>query len=138
LEFRAVRPDIVLTHAAHDPYNMDHAKASEITLAARVFAQAHGFHPEVPIIGAPPVYGFEPHQSEMCDFKPTHYIDITEVFDKKLAAMKCMRTQQHLWEYYEQLAMRRGVQAVRNGGPKSIKQAEAFMTYYPYAGSRFP
>jgi len=137
-EFRAVRPDYVLTHSAKDPYNMDHESASQVTLSARVLAQAHGVLPDIPIIGAPPVYAFEPHQPEMCDFKPTAYVDITEVFDRKLAAMKCMTTQQYLWEYYEQLAIRRGVQAVRNGGKKSIKYAEAFMTYYPYVGPAFP
>lgn len=138
LEFRSVRPDYVLTHSAKDPYNMDHAKASEITLQARVLAQAHGFHPEIPVIGAPGVFAFEPHQPEMCSFKPSHYVDITDVFETKLAAMKCMRTQQHLWEYYEQLALRRGVQAVRNGGARTIKYAEAFETYYPYVGAALP
>jgi 4-oxalomesaconate hydratase len=137
-EFRVVRPDYVLTHSAKDPYNMDHETAAQVTLSARVLAQAHGMLPDIPIIGAPPVYAFEPHQPEMGDFKPTTYVDITEVFDRKLAAMKCMATQRHLWEYYEQLAIRRGAQAVRNGGKKSIKYAEAFMAYYPYVGSALP
>lgn len=138
LEFRAVGPERVLTHTARDPYNMDHDRASQVTLAARVQAQAHGFRPDVPILGAPPVFAFEPHQPEMCDFKPTTYVDITEVFDKKQAAMRCMATQQHLWEYYTALAIRRGVQAVRNGGSKSIKYAEAFHAYYPYVGNSLP
>jgi 4-oxalomesaconate hydratase len=137
-ELRAVRPDYVLTHAARDPYNMDHGTAAEVTLAARVRAQAHGVLPELPVIGAPPVYAFEPHQPEMCDFKPTTYVDVTSVFEVKRAAMKCMTTQQHLWTYYEELAARRGSQAVRNGGSRSIKYAEAFMTYYPYVGSALP
>ena len=138
LEFRQVRPDYVLAHSARDPYNMDHDRASQVTLVARVLAQAHGLHPEIPVIGAPPVFAFEPHQPEMCDFKPTTYVDITEVFDKKQAAMQCMTTQQHLWDYYTALASRRAVQAVRNGGPKSIKYAEAFQSYYPYVGAALP
>jgi 4-oxalomesaconate hydratase len=117
---------------------MDHGTAAEVTLAARVQAQAHGLLPDLPVIRAPAVYAFEPHQPEMCDFKPTTYVDITAVFDRKRAAMKCMATQQHLWAYYEELAVRRGVQAVRNGGSKSIKYAEAFMAYYPYVGSALP
>ncbi|MGH7266802.1 MAG: PIG-L deacetylase family protein [Candidatus Rokuibacteriota bacterium] len=137
-ELRAVRPDYVLTHAPRDPYNMDHGAAAEVTLAARVQAQAHGMLPELPVIGAPPVYAFEPHQPEMCDFKPTTYVDVTPVFDRKLAAMKCMATQQHLWAYYEELALRRGAQAVRNGGGKGIKYAEAFMAYYPHVGPALP
>src|SRR3990172_409409 len=45
-EFRAVRPDYVLTHSAKDPYNMDHETAAHVTLSARVLAQAHGVLPE--------------------------------------------------------------------------------------------
>ncbi|SRR5581483_432699 len=137
-EFRAVRPDIVLTHSAKDPYNMDHETAAEVTLKARVVAQALGMLPDIPIIGAPPVYAFEPHQSETCGFKPSFYVDITEVFPIKKKAMECMATQQYLWEYYEHVARRRGVLAVRNGGAKSTRYAEAFESYYPWAGPALP
>jgi 4-oxalomesaconate hydratase len=42
-----------------------------------------------------------------------------------------MEAQTHLWQYYTDLGRRRGTQAVRNGGDKSIKYAEAFQRVYP-------
>jgi hypothetical protein len=63
------------------------------------------------------VFLFEPHQSEYCGFMPNVLLDITEVWDKKLAAMQCMRGQEHLWDYYTDVGKRRGVQAKRNSGP---------------------
>jgi tetratricopeptide (TPR) repeat protein len=38
--YREVQPSVVLTHAARDPYNDDHAVAHAIALRTRVFAQA--------------------------------------------------------------------------------------------------
>jgi 4-oxalomesaconate hydratase len=67
----------------------------------------------------------------MCDFKPQVLLDITTVFDCKRRAMECMDAQEHLWEYYSQLALRRGTQAVRNSGNRAIKYAEAYQRIYP-------
>ncbi len=74
---------------------------------------------------------FEPHQPEQCEFKPQLLLDVTPVWETKQQAMKSMEAQTHLWEYYTDLAKRRGTQAVRNGGPKAIKFAEAFQRVYP-------
>ena len=63
---------------------------------------------------------------------PDHFVDITDVFDRKRAAMECMQAQEHLWRYYTELAQRRGTQAVRNGGRKTIRYAEAFQRVYPF------
>jgi 4-oxalomesaconate hydratase len=135
--FRRVQPDVILTHAARDPYNLDHALTHELVLRARMVAQAHGLPDrETKPLGASQVLAFEPHQPEQCDFKPDHLLDITSVFEKKHAAMKCMGgAQGHLVDYYVDLATRRGVQAVRNGAPKSVAQAEAYMRTFPTVGS---
>jgi 4-oxalomesaconate hydratase len=90
-----------------------------------------GYPSEAKHLGAPPVFHFEPHQPEMCEFKPQVLLDITYVFERKRKAMECMNAQEHLWEYYTQLALRRGTQAVRNSGKKGIKYAEAFQRSYP-------
>src|SRR4051794_37786287 len=37
---RRLRPSVVLTHSAADPYNGDHPRAAELALEARVLAQA--------------------------------------------------------------------------------------------------
>ncbi len=130
-EFRQVQPSIVLTHSFVDPYNTDHPEAANLTLQTRIYAQAAGYPADGPKLGAPPVFIFEPHQPEQCEFKPQVLLDITPVFDVKRKAMESMEAQEHLWEYYTDLARRRGVQAVRNSGRKLIKYAEAYQRIYP-------
>ena len=73
----------------------------------------------------------------MCEFKPQVLLDITPVFDRKRKAMECMDAQEHLWEYYTQLALRRGTQAVRNSGRKEIRYAEAYQRIYPQVTDQF-
>lgn len=131
---RDYRPDTILTHVSNDPYNRDHNMAHETLLRARMVAQAMGHKTENPPIGAPQVLMFEPHQPEMCGFSVDLLLDITDVFETKRRAMECMGAQRHLIEYYTDLAVRRGVQAVRNGGPKSITHAEAHSRLFPVVG----
>jgi 4-oxalomesaconate hydratase len=133
--FRELQPEIVLTHAMADPYNLDHPKAAEIALHARVLAQAPGVTGPGDVIGAPPVFSFEPHQSEVCGFRPDVLLDITSVWDTKCAAMNAVSAQSHLVDYYSDLGRRRGVQAQRNSGPNlglaKTTYAEAFQRVYP-------
>ena len=132
---RGAQPDVLLTHVADDPYNRDHNLAHETLLRARMVAQAQGHRTAAPPIGAPQVLMFEPHQPEMCGFTPNLLLDISSVFDRKRKAMDTMSAQQHLIAYYDELATRRGVQAVRNGGARSITHAEAHQRLFPVVGS---
>jgi 4-oxalomesaconate hydratase len=133
--YRRVDPAVVLTHPLSDPYNPDHPAAARMALQARVFAQAIGYDAPGEPLGAPPVFLFEPHQPEQCDFKPQVLLDITEVFAVKRRAMECLTAQQHMWDYYTDLARRRGVQLQRNAGPNlglpHDTMAEAYMRLYP-------
>ncbi|GAB3151187.1 PIG-L family deacetylase [Microbacterium neimengense] len=140
--YRRVQPTVVLTHPLHDPYNGDHPAAARMALEARVLAQAIGvansdgsFPTKETIIGAPPVFFFEPHQPEQCGFVPDVLLDITGAFDKKRAAMECLPAQKHMWSYYSDLAVRRGVQVKRNAGPNlglaHETMGEAYMRYFP-------
>lgn len=137
IEFRKFQPDFVLTHSLGDPYNFDHPEAANLTLKTRVYAQAAGYPAEGSKLGVPPVFMFEPHQPEMCEFKPQLLLDITPVFEIKRKAMESMEAQEHLWEYYTDLARRRGTQAVRNSGRKEIKFAEAYQRTYPQVAGEF-
>ncbi|WP_328420735.1 PIG-L deacetylase family protein [Streptomyces sp. NBC_00443] len=132
---RETQPDVVLTHPAEDPYNGDHPAANRMALEARILAQAIGYPGDGDIIGAPPVFYFEPHQPEMSGFRPEVLLDITEVWETKRAAMECLGAQQHLWDYYTDLAVRRGVQLKRNAGPNlglaHRTMAEAYMRPFP-------
>ncbi|MGW4982938.1 PIG-L deacetylase family protein [Streptomyces mirabilis] len=133
--YRDTQPDVVLTHPLDDPYNGDHPAAARMALDARVLAQAIGYPSEGEIIGAPPVFFFEPHQPEMCGFQPEVLLDITPVWETKRKAMECLAAQQHLWDYYTDLGKRRGVQLKRNAGPNlgltHATYGEAYMRPYP-------
>ncbi len=133
--YRRVQPAVVLTHPLADPYNPDHPAAARMTVQARVFAQAIGYDAPGDPLGAPPVFLFEPHQPEQCDFKPQVLLDITDVFGVKRKAMECLKAQPHMWDYYTDLARRRGVQLRRNAGPNlglaHSTMAEAYMRLYP-------
>jgi 4-oxalomesaconate hydratase len=138
--FRDVTPTVVLTHTLVDPYNVDHPATSRMTLHARILAQAVGYDAPGDPLGAPPVFFFEPHQPEMSEFRPEVLLDITEVFDRKRAAMECLPAQQHMWDYYTDLARRRGSQLKRNAGPNlglaHGTMGEAFMRVYPHVTTR--
>lgn len=133
--YRDLVPTVVLTHPLVDPYNMDHPAAARMALQARVLAQAVGYDAPGEPLGAPPVFLFEPHQPEMCEFTPQVLLDITPVFETKRKAMECLPAQQHMWDYYTDLAKRRGVQLKRNAGPNLGLPAncmgEAYMRLYP-------
>ena len=131
---RSAQPEVLLTHVANDPYNRDHNAAHEATLLARQVAQAAGHDRSTAPIGAPQVLQFEPHQPEQCGFTPNLLLDITSVFERKRKAMECMGAQSHLVQYYTDLGLRRGVQAVRNGGLQAIMQAEAYQRVFPVVG----
>jgi len=133
--FRELQPAVVLTHAPRDPYNPDHATAHTIAMRARVYAQAPGVQAPGDVIGAPPVFCFEPHQPEQCGFMPDVLLDVTEGWERKLAAMEVMGAQSHLVTYYTELGRRRGTQAARNSGPNlglpHDVVAEAYQRVFP-------
>jgi len=128
--FRKIRPEFILTHSHKDPYNFDHPLVSHLTQEARIVAQAHGHEPQTPVLGTPPVFLFEPHQSEQCDFKPQVLLDITSVWARKQEAFQAMSAQEHLWQYYERVALQRGAQASRNSN-RTVKYGEAYQRVFP-------
>ena len=132
--YRRVQPSFVLSHSLKDPYNFDHPLAMHLAQEARIIAQAEGHKPGEGIIGAPPVFCFEPHQTEQCEWRPDVFLDITAVWDAKYRAIQAMAGQEHLWEYYTRVALQRGVQAKRNIGiatAKDIKYAEGYQRLFP-------
>ena len=128
--YRAIRPSWVMSHSRVDPYNGDHPAVSAFAQEARIVAQAHGHNPDTPVIGAPQVYLFEPHQPEQCGWKPNVILNITEAWEAKRAAIECMQGQEHLWEYYTRVALQRGVQGGRNSGVP-MTYGEAYEAIFP-------
>jgi 4-oxalomesaconate hydratase len=135
--YRALRPSFILTHSSEDPYNFDHPLASRVVREARIVAQAMGHKPGEAVLGAPPVFLFEPHQPEQCNWKPNVLLDITPVWDTKLKAFEVMAAQEHLWDYYTRVGLNRGVQAARNSDKKQIKYAEAYQRVFPQVTEEF-
>ena len=136
--YREVCPTVVLTHPLQDPYNADHPATARVGLDARLLAQAVGYPAEGELIGAPPVFFFEPQQPEMCGFQPQVLLDISEVFDLKRKAMEALPAKHH-WEYYTELARHRGLQLRRNAGRRltlpTTVYSEAYMRYFPQVTS---
>ena len=130
--YREVNPSVVLTHTLADPYNGDHPAAGQMALRARVLAQAAGYPAPGEPIGAPPVFLFEPHQPEMCNFKPQVILNIDEVWEIKRKTFEILAAQKHLWAYYERVALQRGVQGGRNTG-KPMTYGEAYQRLFPMA-----
>jgi 4-oxalomesaconate hydratase len=132
--YRDLLPSFVLSHSVEDPYNADHPLAMSVTREARIIAQAEGHKPGETILGAPPLYAFEPHQTEQCNWTPNTFLDITGVWDQKRRAIEAMAGQEHLWHYYTRVALQRGVQAKRNIGitaARNIEYAEAYEQLTP-------
>jgi len=130
---RDFAPDVLVTHTDTDPFNPDHGLASVVVARARSLAAGAGVPSAFRAIRPPALYLFEPHQPELCNFTPTTFVDITSVFEAKLAAMAEMKAQQYLQTYYAQRADHRGNHARRATGDDAIRQAEAFMRVIPDA-----
>jgi len=142
-EIRNFRPDIVLTHWVKDPQNPDHARTAHTVIKACHYAAIPGIKPEVQTHAYPRIYLFEPSvpTNDLSQFRPDTYVDITGVFELKLKAMKELRTQGELPQWYTLYGEMRGLQA-RNIGlyrqRQEMKYAEAFKAYLPWVGALFP
>jgi 4-oxalomesaconate hydratase len=126
-------PDVLITHTDRDPFNPDHPVAFHAVERARALAAGAGVASAFPTIKPPQFYLFEPHQPELCNFTPSVFLDITSVFERKVAAMAEMKSQQYLQTYYAQRAEQRANHARRVSGDSEIRQAEAFMRVVPNA-----
>ncbi|MED1421287.1 PIG-L deacetylase family protein [Bacillus smithii] len=137
-KIRKVRPNIILSHGPRDAFNPDHETVSKFVFDASVLSTSNGVRIDgYPTAKQAKLFGFEPHQSEISDFKPEVIIDITETYEQKAAAMNCFQAQQHLIHYYSAKAELRGNHARRCSGNHEYKYAEAFMRFFPYVGGEF-
>ena len=128
---RETAPQVILTHAARDPFNPDHGVAHDATVRARVLASGAGVASAFETTAPPELLSFEPHQPELCGFVPTTFLDITPVWEKKVAAMEAMGAQAYLRQYYSERAEHRANHARRSSGRSDIRYAEAFQRELP-------
>ena len=134
-KIREVRPDIILTHDRFDILNPDHNQVSDFVIRCSIMSNSNGVRIEdTKATKQMRIFGFEPHQTELSNYKPDSFIDITDVYEQKIMAMKCFKAQSHLIEYYTQRAFLRGNHARRISGNTSYKYAESFANYFPVVG----
>ena len=132
---REVQPKWMMSHSLWDPYNTDHMNTTRFVLECRMIAQAWGYKPGEKVLGAPQLYLFEPHQTEQMEWKPNVFLDITPVWDRKRAAIECMQGQEHLWNFYTNVAENRANHFRRNSGGQAggrpAQYAEGFQAIFP-------
>jgi 4-oxalomesaconate hydratase len=130
-EIREFAPDALVTHTTVDPFNPDHGPAGAAVDRARSLAAGAGVPSAFATVTPPAFFHFEPHQPELCDFVPTTFVDVTPVYEQKLAAMGEMKAQEYLQTYYAERAAHRGNHARRASGRGEVRYAEAFARVIP-------
>jgi 4-oxalomesaconate hydratase len=139
LKIRQLQPNIILTHDKTDILNPDHNTVHSLAFQCSIMSNSNGvITPGYPTSKQMAIYCFEPHQTEISGYTPGIFIDITEAYEKKIAAMNCFKAQKHLIEYYTQRAFMRGNHARRLSGVKSYKYAESFSPVFPVVVEEFP
>lgn len=134
-KIRTVEPHIIISHGPRDAFNPDHEAVSKFVFDASVLSTSNGVRLEgTKTVKQAKIFGFEPHQSEISSFNPDVILDISDVYEKKQAAMQCFKAQGHLISYYGYKAELRGNHARRCSGNSSYKQAEAFSRFFPLVG----
>jgi 4-oxalomesaconate hydratase len=128
---RSFRPDVLITHTDIDPFNPDHPVAHAAVDRARGLAAGAGVPSGFGTISPPALYLFEPHQPELCNFRPDVHVDITSVWERKLQAMGEMKAQSYLQTYYAQRGEQRGNHARRASGRQEVRYAESFQQVIP-------
>lgn len=126
-QIREFRPDFVVTHDLHDAYNPDHDTVRQLVRQAYATAFGAGFQDGLPV--APrrmTLFGFEPHNTELCGFCPGLYVDITEHIETKQAAMRVFSSQPAMFAAYMRKAEIRGSEAAARCGRTGCQYAEAF------------
>src|SRR5579875_386836 len=128
---RSFAPDVLITHTDVDPFNPDHPVAYAAVDRARSLAAGAGVSSAFATVTPPRLFLFEPHQPELCHFTPTVHVDITSVWEQKLAAMGEMKAQSYLQTYYAQRGEQRGNHARRASGRSEVRYAESFQRVIP-------
>ena len=131
--YRELRPDTILTHPRLDPNNPDHVLVADTVEAAGIWARADGRMPELPPVFVTRIFGFEPEFPELCSFRPDTYLDISDVFERKLEMMRCSEVQSFMVDVYANRAQYRAVMAGMLLG-RRVTHAEAYERFLPYAG----
>ena len=127
---------MILTHCDYDAFNPDHNDVHTLVRRACATSSAAGWRDEYPVSPRQtPIFGFEPHMTEISGYLPDIYVDVSDVFDTKIAAMKAFSSQPSMLSGYVRKAEMRGGEAKSRGSRKNCRYAEAFKAFQPIAAS---
>ncbi|MCA1648384.1 MAG: PIG-L family deacetylase, partial [Chloroflexi bacterium] len=132
-EIRDWRPDIVLTHWTSDPLNQDHQHTAHAVIQACSVCYTPGLESDLPPVRWPEIFLFESGipQSDLNQFHPDTYVDISETFPTKQQALRLLEAQPELHDWYTRYAEWRAWQARTYSGRQAITHAEAFKRFRP-------
>ncbi len=119
-----------------DLYNVGHEVTGASVMRAATMAAVPGFDAAPKeVLPFPHIFGFEPTvpRDDVTGFDPDTYVDITDVFQTKIAALRALRSQSKLISWYTQWAQYRGSQATQWSG-RRVQVAEAFKRYTASVG----
>jgi 4-oxalomesaconate hydratase len=140
-EMRVYRPDVILTHHGPDSQSVDHDICSRLVTRALQVASVPGLESAHSPVGRAVLFYFEATipLTELEGFNPDFYVNITPVWDRKVAALKAFqRAQGELLGWYTDQARLRAFQAQRLTGRRDILYAEAFERTGPWVGEHLP
>ena len=136
-DIRRFRPDILITHWYQDRTNWDHRVTAEFAMRCAQLAGAAGGILESGLVPWSPRHVFycEPWFPfpEFCEFSPDTYVDITDVYEQKLAGLRASWSHGQLETAYGQCSEFRGYQMTRLLG-RPVKYAEGFIRHWPAVG----
>jgi 4-oxalomesaconate hydratase len=140
-EIRSFRPDAILTHHGPDSQSVDHDTTAHLVQRACQLCGAPGLESAYPPTRRAPLFYFEATVplTELEGFDPDVYVDVTDVWDTKLQALRAFeRSQGFLVDWYTDQARLRAFQARRLSGRADIVYAEAFERTSPWVGDALP
>ena len=115
-EIDAFKPDILLTHWK-----------DELTYPTHLLTAKAAVQATMRVKGTKDIRFFEPNigTAARVGFVPDHYVDITEVFDRKIEALRTLATQPNLVELYTTCNRWRGIEC-------GCQYAEGFVRLIPH------
>ena len=126
-------PDIILTHWRNETFNPDHGLFVDAVTEACHYLRCAGKFPGQSLIPYPTLYFFEPTVpfTDIMDFQPNFYVDISSTWSKKLKALEQLESQPDLIHDYTLYGQYRGFQAKGISGSLEVVYAEAFTRFQP-------
>jgi len=125
---REKKPDLVLSHWINDLMHPDHVETTRAALWACSYCNAGGVETANDPVGRPRLICYETTMgtSPVSGFVPDLYVDISDVYDQKIEALKRLAAQPLLPEVYGVLNRYRAMEAQHMAGMSDCRYAEGF------------